>query len=528
MTEDSPPSNLTSILKKELYAYELEVFLSEDKLKLFLSAKKTKDEKEPTVVDLDNINQIIKEVIDLKFVTKSSIKDLVRQINVGNDVDATLIAEGTPARDGRDGRLVFLVKQFTPPTPGAQIDSVDARFIRSFDNVEPESIVMRIYPPTSGKNGLDVFGTTIIAKPGTPAEVKTDDSLETLDDPRKQPFQIAVAKRAGFLDKDRGVFTIKDHLEITQDIDYRIGDIDFVGSVHIRGSVMKGFSIIARNNIIIDENIIGGVVHSRNGSISVGGHVLLDSTEILEHPKTSGSQIRKKALGHSGPHIQAKTEVQALLAEGVSIESFGDITITKDIKNCQTRTHQSLYVKEGSLVGGSTFAVLGIEAATIGSPQQTSTPIYASSDAESSSIYTEIKKNIARHTETIRMLKLYLGPYASNTTGLDDMDESYQTRISELLLSLKKANESKQKLEEQLDELVNKEKKELSFQVNFDSRFFPGSTIIAKEHSFSSETILTGPASIFFQEKEPHFNLSEKKPFLCNYEQTNKESEESK
>lgn len=501
------PQIETELLDERLLGcYQLRFSTSPDKLSLFLSLS-VDSESEAPPPSAAMIQSVASELAAPAKLSKESKDYISRCVKAREDVENMLIYSGTAAIAGQNGRIVFLVKQFQPLQVGKTIERLDARFIKRFDNIEIGTVVLRRYAPDAGRNGEDVFGTPIPATPGVIAELKFDSTLE-LRNSQRADFEELVSKTAGYLDSDKGLFTIKGHLQIEGDVDQRIGDIEFIGSVTVTGDVMKDFSVTARQDIIVKGDVVSGTVISQQGSISIGGNIGGSSTDQSASERASSGALRRREQ-KKGPQIRARKNLSAAAIDDSDIEVGGTMSVTHDIRNSNIRVHGVLTISEGGLIGGTTFAVKGIEAAVIGSHLETTTKIVITDDISASAKYNEILQDIAKHKAAERMLKLYLGPYKHPDIDLSKLDEDFSERIVELRSKLQLTRDSLQKLEDVATNFLQQRNTCPTFQLNFIKVLHIGSELFAQETSFRTEKELVGPKSIIYNASSKMFGILE-------------------
>lgn len=495
----------TELLDERLLGcYHLRFSTSLNKLSLYLSLTLDPESEAPPP-SAAMIQSVVSELAPAAKLSKESKDYISRCVKAREDVENMIIYSGTAAIAGQNGRIVFLVKQFQPLQAGKSIERIDARFIKRFDNIEIGTVVLRRYAPDSGRPGEDVFGTVIPATPGAVAELKFDSTLELNKSPRGD-FEELVSKTAGYLDSDKGTFTIKGHLQIEGDVDQRIGDIEFIGSVTITGDVMKDFSVIARQDVIVKGDVVSGTVISQQGSVSVGGNIGGSSTDQSASEGASSGALRRREQ-KKGPQIRARKNLSASAIDDSDIEVGGTMVVTHDIRNSHIRIHGILTITEGGLIGGTTFAVKGIEAAILGSELETTTRIVITDDISASAKYSQIQQDIAKHKAAERMLKLYLGPYKHQDIDLSKLDEDFSERIIELRSKLKLTKESLQKLEEVAANFLEQRTICPTFQLNFIKVFHVGAELFAQDTSFKAEKSLVGPKSIIYNATSKMFGI---------------------
>jgi uncharacterized protein (DUF342 family) len=130
---------------------QLELSVSDDKLKLFARIVPQTDSANAEVSDLQE--QLLKVTQD-SLIEEGVVKDIIAQLRQGKGCEGRRIAKGEPSIQGRDGKLVWLVRRFRP---GSGIDPnkelADFYNLGLFENIE----VMRYEIKNPVKNETKVY-----------------------------------------------------------------------------------------------------------------------------------------------------------------------------------------------------------------------------------------------------------------------------------------------------------------------------------------------------------------------------------
>lgn len=258
--------------------------------------------------------------------------------STGND--ELIVAKGRYSKNGRDGYVKFLVDvtskpQFVPePSDGSK--TVDYRNAMRVSLVEANQKLAEIVPPTQGENGTSVKGSTMAPAPGNPTRVGIGEGVE-------QRGNEIYAKVAGAPSYREGLVSVRKIYEINGDVSYSTGNINFPGTVIIKGDVLDDFEVNAQENIIIQ-----GLVNA--SKITAGGYI----------------QCLGGIFGKSKAEVRANGFVEARFADSCTISSDADITVSKDILHCKVYS-LGLVKCAGSILGGEVMGMKGVECSEVGS-----------------------------------------------------------------------------------------------------------------------------------------------------------------
>ena len=146
-----------------------------------------------------------------------------------------LVAKGTEAIEGLDAEITLEFQTDVKPVLKERADgSVDFKEINRIQNVQKGQIIARKLPPKYGQNGTTIFGTVIIAKDGKDREFSIGDNVELTKD-----GSTAIATVNGHVLLKGGKICVDKVLLIPGNVDIRVGNIDVLGSVDIRGNVER-------------------------------------------------------------------------------------------------------------------------------------------------------------------------------------------------------------------------------------------------------------------------------------------------
>lgn len=210
-------------------------------------------------------------------------KATLRALASGPLLDTPIpIALGVPAVNGTDGAAAFRVKrsdEFKPDYGGDNAVFVDYKNVDVFQIVKKGQALCEIAPPTPGRDGVNVFGAAIPARPGRPVTNPCGANTEWAQD-----GVTLLAAADGAVNFNGTVVSVSEQLNITGDVDLSTGNVRFGGDIIVRGSVNENFIVECGGNLTVKGKIGGadvrvggnlivaeGVNGSRQRTIEVGG-----------------------------------------------------------------------------------------------------------------------------------------------------------------------------------------------------------------------------------------------------------------
>lgn len=257
------------------------------------------------------------------------------------------VAWGTPPICGKDGWTEdHFQRNFVRGMGNTDTGIVDYRAQSNVQAISKDAVICDIYPPVEGIAGLRVDGVAVPPPPVKEAAVPAGSNTVLSEDGTK-----LLAGIDGFLEFRGNLFEVKNLLNITSDVDYSTGNIDFRGDVTIRGDVREQFSVKATGNITID-----GLVEA--ATVEAGGDVV-----ISNGVSGNGQAVIR------GNHVRAKyVENSTVFADTLEADYIlsSRISCTDSILASGSR---------GAIIGGEVIAAKNIKASRVGSQSGSPTEI---------------------------------------------------------------------------------------------------------------------------------------------------------
>lgn len=326
----------------------LQVTMSEDKMQAFLIFKEEEDLPRISEAELERF-------IASQGVKHGVRKDVLRLI-CDNPQDfrfsENVIAVGTEARNGADGFVKLLHDDGAGTRkPVIREDgSVDYKEIVQLANVKAGQLIAERFPPEPGQPGMNVAGEEIPAKDGKEANFKIGKNV--VANAENTGLYAAIDGLVTKTDKDKlNVFPV---YEVNGDVDYNIGNIDFVGTVVIRGNVLTGFKVRASGDIRVTGGIEGAEVESE-GSIEVSGGI----------------------IGSNKGFVKAGRSVKCSFIQEGNVIAGEDVIVTQSIMHSNVRAGNSIACvgTKGLIVGGLMQAGESVTVRTLGNATSTATAV---------------------------------------------------------------------------------------------------------------------------------------------------------
>jgi uncharacterized protein (DUF342 family) len=168
----------------------------------------------------------------------------------GEPAQQVKVVEGCPPTPSRDAALEWTDNFFDEGFGGdSQTARIDYRHRQRHTGAEEGQCLARLYPPSEGKPGSDVFGNPISVKKPLRLRVKPGPGVRMTEE--EGGIQVFTATLAGRVRWAMGTLAVDNLLEIHGDVGLETGDIAHPGAVLVRGDVQAGSRITAAGDVEI-------------------------------------------------------------------------------------------------------------------------------------------------------------------------------------------------------------------------------------------------------------------------------------
>lgn len=415
-------------------------YTSEDKMKGFIMLFENNEKGAREI--LEELQGIFKIGVDYVKLEKAVEERLHNR--------PVLIAEGVPPVEGKDGYVDYKFDIESATSPKVKEDgTVDFKDLELFNNVEADSVIAELVSPQDGKDGQDVFGATVAFKAGKYASFKYGKNIEEIDGGRS-----LVSKVDGQVKLEDGKLNIYEIYEVRGNVDNSVGNIDFKGSVKIKGNILTGFTVKCKGDLEV-EGVVESAVVDCEGDIFIKKGILgSDNCEV----KAKGS-IYSRYI--ESAYVFSEKVVESEMILHSEIVSRGDVVASG---------------KKGVIMGGRIRAKSEVRAKVIGAVMATPTLIEVGVDPHIKQESDLLRKAIdSLEADIYKLEQVITHLKGSYDRGI--LDEKKQG----MYLS---AIETKSDLEKRLEDAVamadrnNYEKQGIRGRVVFEDIVHPGVRIV--------------------------------------------------
>lgn len=357
-------------------------------------------------------------------------------IENNNYFERCVVARGIAPREGSDGVITYNFNTDLKPRPKMNDDgTVDFHSLENVNHVTKGDVVAILTPEDRGEPGQDVLGRPVAPRKVKRVLFRHGKNLKASEDGHS-----LITEVSGHVQLEGDKIFVSNVLELVN-VDASTGDIDYDGSVMVKGNVLAGFSVKATEDITVSGIVEGA-------TLIAGGNITLNR----------GVQGMNKAVIKAGGNLVSKFLESAQLVEvGGDLETDSILHSKVNAKGSVTASG-----KNGLIVGGEVKSVVLVQAKNFGNDMGTNTVIGVGVDPAAKRRVDELKSDLqklgANKIQLSQIMDALRKKQELDGTLEPDKKELQQKTMRNLVLLEKQLSEEKAELEtlrNQLDEDVN-------------------------------------------------------------------------
>ncbi len=331
------------------------------------------------IVELDDVLSEFERKEVVYGIKEDEINDAIENDKFNQPI---LAAEGTPAKDGDDGKIDYKFNiEKNIKLSEDEKGRVNFRELDLIENVVVGQVLAKKNPPQKGEPGKTITGRELPAKDGKDVQLIPGKNIKLSEDGIELSSEIN-----GQVVFVKGKINVEPVYEVKGDVSLQTGNIVFLGTVIVRGNVEDGFSIKAAGNIDI-RGSVGKAQLEAEGDIVIKQGLLGKDEAIV----VAGNDIVAKFIEHT-KQVEAGRDI--FVAEGL-MHSFVDAG-KRVICNG----------KRAMIVGGRIRAGEEINAKVIGSQSYIETQVEVGLDPKSRQQSLELNEELRDSKEKLRELSM--------------------------------------------------------------------------------------------------------------------------
>lgn len=350
---------------------EIDIEMSEDKMEGYIYIVEPKGVNLPAY---EAIKKMIEDKITFGF-KEELLKEALRERKYNYNV---VIAKGASPIHGKDAYIKYHIKSIDNKNklkPSMLEDGrVDFKSLDIVENVKAGQLLAEKVPAEKGIPGKNLLGNIVEAKDGKDCLLPVGKNTQISEDGLKVTSKID----GMVVYKDKKI-SIAD-IYVVNDVGLATGNINFSGSVLIKGDVSSDYTVEAEGNIEVKGNFEKAYLKSKGDIIARGS-----------------------IFGKGAGKLEAKGDIIVNFAEAAIIEAEGNVIANEAIMHSNIFCGKKVSVidRKGVLVGGDIMAAEGIEVINLGSAMSVKTEVEVGINPK---LLEEYKAIEAEHDEVAKKL----------------------------------------------------------------------------------------------------------------------------
>lgn len=335
-------NNENDLENNEEPKYIIDIIPSANKLKAYLRVRSMKEDSD---IEPKEIFNYLKNLDIVYGIQKKAIIDYCNNKNYLREL---VVAKGMDPQDEVDAKIVYnFDTDNTVKFKENDDGSIDFKSMENIREVHKDDVICYKVPIESGCCGIDIYGNDVSYNKGKDVSLPTGKNTYISEDDLSVLSSVdgCINMKGNSLDIEN-VYTV-------DAVDHSTGNIDFVGSVIVKGDVRSGFTVKAKENITVK-----GMVES--SILEAGGDITI----------SNGMNGRGKG------RIETKGNVTSKYLENCTVYSSKNI-YSDAIINSEVVAGENIVLKgmRGALIGGKCTAGKIVFAKTIGTKNNLKTTI---------------------------------------------------------------------------------------------------------------------------------------------------------
>ena len=422
--------------RKVTTRYQLELEVSSDYKVVYGSISPLVSEGQQVITEAELCAIFIEANVDGDYLVEN-IDFIIDTVNKNMEATNIALIKAIEPVPGKDAHLHFYIK---PQSVNYQFDSnvssslqADYHNLNLFENVKKGDLIAELRPATKGASGMNVIKELIFGVQGVALNYNITYGVNVRieeDGPEIKYY----ALEDGLVTYSNNHLDVSDTYIIKQDVDYRIGNIDFSGHVQIVGNVLNGFNIRGAKSINIRGNV-GSCRLESDGDITIYG-------------------MAADLEGAQGQLISNSGNIIARYLDGVNIKCAGNLIVKNEIFNCNAEVEGQVLAKPGAIIGGRIQALRGVEAAIIGSDRSsTKTVISCGSSAVIDRRIKAIEEEVISINDKVEKISTSIQPILRNPDLIDNLPQNNQATVRDLVRNYEKLLKQLEEYRKEINDL---------------------------------------------------------------------------
>ncbi|MCM1538344.1 MAG: FapA family protein [bacterium] len=288
------------------------------------------------------------------------------------------LAVGQSAKSGKDSQIEYFFSTDLQAKPKLNEDgSVDFFNLGAINHCKKGDVLAKLHPELRGEPGTNVYGENL-APPSFEKKILKFGRNVAINEDKT----VLTAETDGHVELEEDRVCVSDIFEV-DNVDTSTGNIEFEGSVHIKGNICENYSVKAHGNVVV-----GGVVE--------GAYVETDGDII----------ISRGMNGMDKGTLKAKGNIISKFLENTTAEAGGYIETECILHSTVTAGDEVIVTgKRAFVTGGHVTAANRITAKTLGSQMAAATTLEVGVNPEIRQRYAQLQKETADLQNSLKQIE---------------------------------------------------------------------------------------------------------------------------
>ena len=392
----------------------------------------------------DEVLSAIKEADIKKGVDYAVVKAICDGTTSG---DIVTLAKGVMPQAGADGWYEFFFDTNVKSNPVLMEDgSVDYQNAKWFELVKKGQTVAVYHEAQEGTPGYTIMGESLATKKGKEKPILTGSGFQILEDKKT------------YIATENGKIELKDNrlvissLLVLDDVTSATGNVDFDGSIYVRGNVGQGVSIHATRDVLVDG-------YTESSVIEAGGDIIL-----------------KKGNNASGRgFLRANGDVMGMFFESARVWAGGKVSANYCLRSeIHAGTRIEISGRNGVLAGGLAQAQNLIQATNIGNEASLATRLVLGNKDKNVQMQVDLQ---GREKKVSQELRLLLNAYQEFRKKFEPVIRNVHPTYLKLEDAIYTKKTELEELKKRKDAVEKEQKKQKSAKVVVTGNLYSGVSV---------------------------------------------------
>ncbi|HAM79417.1 DUF342 domain-containing protein [Ornithinibacillus bavariensis] len=308
-----------------------------------------------------------------------------------------VIARGIEPIPGLDGKVQYTINFNPMIEKDLNDDRWDFREVMRIPSVEVNQMLAKLILPTEGTDGTNVYGNLVRSKPGKPIRMKAGKNVRF-----EEKSLTFYSESVGQANVQGNTIHVHPVYEVSDSLSMKEGNIDFIGTVIIKGDVPSGYTIKA------------------GGDIKIYG--MVEAATV----KAEGSVYVAEGLaGQQKGTIEAGETIQIGYINQGNVYATNKLFVENSILHSECIAGDEIICQRGSVIGGHSSAGNSIQIKHVGNHMNTRTELILGQNHKELQETEELQSQKKEIEDTLKKLAV-LGEKLSQVPNIESNPKLFQ------------------------------------------------------------------------------------------------------